>query len=113
MFQVDQLTNLTYKEDFEQISKKQVEEDGIPVSFSFEGVMRSEGTSSHIQKTTPGNRSTTHSDEYATKEDEFKVIVEWNDEKETFIMTHNEKKTSKAQNLGKEEAFRYFYEPQK
>ncbi|WP_163539243.1 hypothetical protein [Gracilibacillus sp. YIM 98692] len=112
-FQVNQLSNLTYKGDFEKISKRQIDEDSIPVHSSFEGVMRSGGNSSQIQETTGRNKSSSHSDEYATKDDEFKVVVEWDNKKETFIMTFNEEKTSKAQRLDKEEALRYFYEPQK
>ncbi|MBU8907481.1 hypothetical protein [Desertibacillus haloalkaliphilus] len=113
-FQVNQLSNLTYKGDFEKISKKQKEEDGIPVSSSFGGVnMRDGGSGSHIQQATGWNNARSHSGEYATKDDEFKVVVEWDNKKETFIMTFNEEKTSKAQRLGQEEVLRNFYEPQK
>lgn len=112
-FEVDQLSNLTYKGDFEQINKRQREEDGIPVSSSFEGVWSSGGTSSQIQETTGRLPSQSNSEKYAKTEDEFKVVVEWNNKKETFIMTYNKEKTKKAQRLGKEEALRYFYEPQK
>jgi len=112
-FELDQLSNLTYKGDFEKINKTQREEGGISVSSSFEGVRRSGGTSSQIQETTGRNQGTTNSEEYAKKDDEFKVVVEWGNKKETFMMTYNKEKTTKAQRLGDDEALRYFFEPQK
>ncbi|MDC3418391.1 hypothetical protein [Aquibacillus salsiterrae] len=71
------------------------------------------GTSSKIQDTTGWNISSSDSDKYAIKDNEFKVVVEWDNQKETFIMTYNDEKTSKAQRLDREEARRYFYEQQK
>jgi len=112
-FEVDQLSNLTYKGDFEQINKRQREEGGIPVSSSFEGVRRSGGTSSHIQESTERLQGQSNTEKYAKKNDEFKLVVEWGNKKETFEMTYNKEKTTKAQKLGYDEALRYFIEPQK
>ncbi|MBH0229393.1 hypothetical protein [Halobacillus yeomjeoni] len=113
-FQVNQLSNLTYKGDFEEINKEQIEGDGIPVHSSFESfIMKGGGTSSHIQETTGWDNASSHSKENATKDNDFKVVVEWDNQKETFKMTYNDEKTAKAQRLDKEEALRYFYEPQK
>ncbi|GGM43011.1 hypothetical protein GCM10011351_31240 [Paraliobacillus quinghaiensis] len=114
-FHVTQFSNLTYKDDFEQIKKKQKEEDDIPISYDFEGIDNRSvgGSGSRIQEATWSGVGTTHSHEYATKDDDFEVVVEWNDKKETFIMTYNEEKTTKVRRLGKEEALRHIYEPQK
>jgi hypothetical protein len=112
-FEITQISNLTYKGDYKEISTQQIDGEDIPVHVSIEGIIdKSGGSSSKIQEFIVWRQSSTVSEEYATDKNELEVIVDWKNKKETFTMTYDKEKSSELKTYDETRAYTTLSKPQ-
>ncbi|MGP4074723.1 hypothetical protein [Halobacillus sp. K22] len=89
-FKITQISNLTYKGDARDKGKG----NSTSVQVSIEGVSPESGSSIRLQEYNTWRKSSNTSKEYGLEEDEFEVVVTWNNKEETFTLSHKKEKAS-------------------
>ncbi|MFZ0368822.1 MAG: hypothetical protein WAM07_04370 [Halobacillus sp.] len=110
-FKITQVSNLTYKGSDGEKDNKQTRGNSTSVQVSIEGVSPERGSSIRLQEYNAWRQNSNISKEYAVKEDEFEVVVTWNNKEETFTLSHNNEKAPKFNRLHPNESYQVSRNP--
>jgi|GEM_PF-6535844 len=112
MFKITQVSNLTYKGNPEEKDNKQTRGNSTSVQVSIEGVSPESGSSIRLQEYNTWRQNSNTSKEYAVKDDEFEVVVTWNNKEEIFTLSHNHEKAPKVNHYNSAEVYKVLSKPQ-
>ncbi|ASF40630.1 hypothetical protein CEH05_16295 [Halobacillus halophilus] len=112
MFKITEVSDLTYKGNAGEKDNKQTRGTSTSVQVSIEGVSPESGSSIRLQEYNTWRQNSNTSKEYAVKDDEFEVVVTWNNKEETFTLSHNYEKTPEVNRYNAAEVYKVLSKPQ-
>ncbi|MGP4070017.1 hypothetical protein [Halobacillus sp. B29] len=112
MFKITQVSDLTYKGNAGEKDNKQTRGTSTSVQVSIEGVTPERGSSIRLQEYNTWKQNSHTSREYAVEDDEFEVVVAWNNNEETFTLSHNHEKAPEVSQYNAAEVYKVLSKPQ-
>ncbi|MCA1010579.1 hypothetical protein [Halobacillus halophilus] len=113
-FKITQISNLTYKGNPGDKNHTSTRGNSTSVQVSIEGVSPESGSSIRLQEYNTWRQKSNPSTQYGVEEDEnFEVIVTWNNKEETFTLSQNNERTPQINRYNTEEVDKVLNKPQK